>query len=53
MKPLKEKVKTLSDFDALLTALKNTAQKGDHILIMSNGGFNGIHNKLLDLLKTP
>lgn len=51
MTPLKEKVQTLVDFDALLTALKNTAQKGDHILIMSNGGFNGIHNKLLDILK--
>ena len=51
MKPLKEKVQTLSDFDALMNALKNTAQKGDHILIMSNGGFNGIHNKLLDCLK--
>lgn len=51
MKPLQDKVQTIKDFDVLLDVLKNTAQKGDHILIMSNGGFNGIHNKLLDLLK--
>jgi UDP-N-acetylmuramate: L-alanyl-gamma-D-glutamyl-meso-diaminopimelate ligase len=25
-----------------------TAQPGDHILVMSNGGFGGIHQKLLD-----
>jgi len=26
------------------------AQPGDHILVMSNGGFGGIHTKLLDAL---
>jgi len=26
------------------------AQAGDHILIMSNGGFGGIHGKLLTAL---
>jgi UDP-N-acetylmuramate: L-alanyl-gamma-D-glutamyl-meso-diaminopimelate ligase len=26
------------------------AQPGDHILCMSNGGFGGIHAKLLDAL---
>ncbi len=25
-----------------------SAQPGDHILVMSNGGFGGIHQKLLD-----
>jgi UDP-N-acetylmuramate: L-alanyl-gamma-D-glutamyl-meso-diaminopimelate ligase len=24
---------------------------GDHVLVMSNGGFGGIHQKLLDALK--
>lgn len=27
-----------------------TAHPGDHILVMSNGGFGGIHQKLLDKL---
>ncbi len=27
-----------------------TAQPGDHILVMSNGGFGGIHDKLLSAL---
>lgn len=27
-----------------------TAQSGDHVLVMSNGGFGGIHTKLLQQL---
>jgi len=27
------------------------AEAGDHILVMSNGGFGGIHGKLLEALK--
>jgi hypothetical protein len=26
------------------------ARPGDHILVMSNGGFGGVHQKLLDAL---
>jgi UDP-N-acetylmuramate: L-alanyl-gamma-D-glutamyl-meso-diaminopimelate ligase len=29
-----------------------TAGSGDHVLVMSNGGFGGIHQKLLDSLQT-
>ncbi len=36
------------DFDELLQAVIAEARAGDHILVMSNGGFNGIHNKLLE-----
>ena len=39
-----------ADFDAFLKALAGEARAGDHVLIMSNGGFNGIHPKLLKLL---
>ena len=28
----------------------NVAQPGDHILVMSNGGFEGIHSRILDAL---
>jgi UDP-N-acetylmuramate: L-alanyl-gamma-D-glutamyl-meso-diaminopimelate ligase len=36
------------DFEALLLAVIAEAQPGDHILVMSNGGFNGIHGRLLE-----
>ncbi|MDP2751965.1 MAG: UDP-N-acetylmuramate:L-alanyl-gamma-D-glutamyl-meso-diaminopimelate ligase [Rhodocyclaceae bacterium] len=35
------------DLDALVTAVMTEAQEGDHVLVMSNGGFGGIHDKLL------
>lgn len=31
-------------------AVVDAAKGGDHILCMSNGGFDGIHKKLLDAL---
>ena len=34
--------------DALADMVVKAAQPGDHILVMSNGGFGGIHQKLLD-----
>ena len=36
--------------EALIAALSAQAQSGDHIVIMSNGGFADIHNKLLRAL---
>ena len=33
--------------DALVAAVGRRAQPGDHVLCMSNGGFGGIHDKLL------
>ncbi|MDC9587991.1 UDP-N-acetylmuramate:L-alanyl-gamma-D-glutamyl-meso-diaminopimelate ligase [Xenorhabdus sp. XENO-10] len=36
-----------ADIDALVKMIVETALPGDHILIMSNGGFDGIHEKLL------
>ena len=36
--------------DALVTQVQKAAQPGDHILCMSNGGFGGIHGKLLEAL---
>lgn len=35
------------DIDAFVVQIAQEAQPGDHILVMSNGGFEGIHNKLL------
>ncbi|CDG16155.1 UDP-N-acetylmuramate:L-alanyl-gamma-D-glutamyl-meso-diaminopimelate ligase [Xenorhabdus doucetiae] len=39
-----------ADMDTLVKMIVETAQPGDHILIMSNGGFGGIHEKLLAAL---
>ena len=49
--PLGEKLYVGKDFDAFVAEIIAQAQSGDHILVMSNGGFGGIHDKLLDKLK--
>lgn len=36
-----------ADVDTLVEMIAKTAQPGDNILVMSNGGFGGIHQKLL------
>ncbi|WP_413293870.1 UDP-N-acetylmuramate:L-alanyl-gamma-D-glutamyl-meso-diaminopimelate ligase [Bdellovibrio sp. HCB185ZH] len=45
---------TAEDFDGadqIVTALKARAKRGDVILIMSNGGFDGIYTKLMKALE--
>lgn len=42
-----------ADLDTLVDMIAKEAQPGDHILIMSNGGFGGIHEKLLTQLAKP
>ena len=46
--PLGGKLHTGNDFDAFVQSILSNARSGDHILVMSNGGFGGIHQKLLD-----
>lgn len=41
------KVSVFQDFDAMLAAILQESREGDSILVMSNGGFGGIHGKLL------
>ncbi len=38
------------DVDSLAAELAKSARGGDHVLIMSNGGFGGLHGKLLAAL---
>jgi UDP-N-acetylmuramate: L-alanyl-gamma-D-glutamyl-meso-diaminopimelate ligase len=38
------------EVDSLVSAIVAEARAGDHVLVMSNGGFGGIHDKLLDRL---
>lgn len=51
LQPIAEKSTVLENLDALVSAIASQAQPGDHILVMSNGGFGGIHQKILDALK--
>ncbi len=39
-----------ADIDTLVEMVAKAAQPGDSILVMSNGGFGGIHQKLLERL---
>ena len=45
----KEEVKAqaFDDLDSLVLAVAKEAKPGDHILVMSNGGFGGVHQKIL------
>ncbi|PKO44623.1 MAG: UDP-N-acetylmuramate:L-alanyl-gamma-D-glutamyl-meso-diaminopimelate ligase [Betaproteobacteria bacterium HGW-Betaproteobacteria-22] len=48
--PISAKTQVLDDLNQLIMAITQAAQAGDHVLIMSNGGFGGIHQKLLNAL---
>ncbi len=48
--PLGDKAYVADDLDALVARIVASAQPGDQILVMSNGGFGGIHGKLLAAL---
>jgi UDP-N-acetylmuramate: L-alanyl-gamma-D-glutamyl-meso-diaminopimelate ligase len=45
--PLGSKATVLDELPSLVTAIATEARPGDHVLVMSNGGFGGIHDKLL------
>jgi UDP-N-acetylmuramate: L-alanyl-gamma-D-glutamyl-meso-diaminopimelate ligase len=45
--PLGERAVVSSSIDDLVALITAQAQAGDHIVCMSNGGFGGIHQKLL------
>ncbi|HYD81112.1 MAG TPA: UDP-N-acetylmuramate:L-alanyl-gamma-D-glutamyl-meso-diaminopimelate ligase [Paucimonas sp.] len=48
--PLGAKAGAYDDLDTLVQAIVKAAQPGDHVLVMSNGGFGGVHQKILDAL---
>ncbi len=50
LSPLGDKARAFSDLNALVSAVQAQAQPGDYVLVMSNGGFGGVHQKLLDAL---
>ncbi len=50
--PMGKTAVVADNVDTLVAAITKAAQPGDHVLCMSNGGFGGIHDKLLAAL-TP
>lgn len=51
LKPLGATASASDDLGQLIEAIASEARPGDHILVMSNGGFGGIHQKLLERLE--
>lgn len=49
--PLGARAQVADNIDQLLAQVKAASRPGDHLLCMSNGGFGGIHAKLLQALK--
>jgi UDP-N-acetylmuramate: L-alanyl-gamma-D-glutamyl-meso-diaminopimelate ligase len=45
--PLGARAHASADVEGLARALAHAAHSGEHVLIMSNGGFGGLHGKLL------
>jgi UDP-N-acetylmuramate: L-alanyl-gamma-D-glutamyl-meso-diaminopimelate ligase len=48
--PLGARAVTAQALPALVEAIAQAARPGDHVLVMSNGGFGGVHEKLLKRL---
>jgi UDP-N-acetylmuramate: L-alanyl-gamma-D-glutamyl-meso-diaminopimelate ligase len=47
LQPLGERARSFEQLDALVAAVAVEARPGDRVLVMSNGGFGGVHGKLL------
>jgi UDP-N-acetylmuramate: L-alanyl-gamma-D-glutamyl-meso-diaminopimelate ligase len=50
--PLGAKARSFDNLDSLVAAVAADAREGDQVLVMSNGGFGGVHGKLLAALAT-
>jgi len=46
-----EKARILNDVEAIVACIADTARPSDQVLVMSNGGFGGIHDKILTALE--
>lgn len=51
--PLGSRASSYDNIATLVRAVAQAAHPGDHVLIMSNGGFDGVHGKLLNALAQP
>ncbi len=51
LQPMGDRAQTAGDVNMLVAQVVQAAKSGDHIVCMSNGGFGGVHAKLLISLK--
>ena len=49
---IKNKSQVFESLENLVTAIAKSVKSGDHILVMSNGSFGGVHQKILDALNS-
>ena len=52
LKPIASKAQTFDNLENLVQAIAKVAKSGDHVLVMSNGGFGGVHQKILQMLES-
>ena len=50
--PMGERASVAANIETLVAQIKAAVKPGDYIVCMSNGGFGGVHQKLLDALKS-
>ena len=51
LQSLGERARSFEQLDALVAAVAAEARPGDRVLVMSNGGFGGVHGKLLAAIR--
>ena len=49
--PMGSKAAAYEDIDLMVKAIVGQARPGDHVVVMSNGGFGGVHARLLEALQ--
>ncbi len=49
--PMGERARAADDIDLLVRTLAEELSPGSHVVVMSNGAFGGIHQRLLDALR--
>ncbi|GJM04138.1 MAG: UDP-N-acetylmuramate--L-alanyl-gamma-D-glutamyl-m eso-2,6-diaminoheptandioate ligase [marine bacterium B5-7] len=50
MSDLGDRCRVFTDIEEIISLISKESQQGDHIVIMSNGAFGGLHKKLVDVL---
>ena len=53
LSPMGNKAQVAHSIDELVQQVLQAALPGDHLLCMSNGGFGGVHQRLLQALQAP
>ena len=48
---IKNKASVYEDLNTMVAAIAKAAKQGDYVLVMSNGGFGGVHQKILEAIK--